>query len=72
MLAATRPYFNDAPTGKILAERAKAVTVVPFKGPKYSGINDAMQQALGRVDVTKTDSAAASWDKFVTAVKALG
>ncbi|MCB1251791.1 MAG: carbohydrate ABC transporter substrate-binding protein [Austwickia sp.] len=72
LLAATRPYFNDAPTGKILAERAKAVTVVPFKGPKYSGINDAMQQALGRVDVTKTDSAAASWDKFVTAVKALG
>jgi len=48
------------------------VTVVPFKGPKYSGINDAIQQAISRVDIDKTDTPAASWDKFVTAVKALG
>ena len=31
-----------------------------------------MQQALTRVDVDKTDDAAASWDKFVADVEALG
>lgn len=68
----TREFFNNAPTGKILSDRAKAVEVVTFKGPKYSGINDAMQQAISRVDVDKTDNAQSSWDKFVSAVKALG
>ena len=53
------------------AERAQAVEVTPFKGPKYFPINDAMQQALTRVDVDRTDDAASSWDKFVTAVNAL-
>ncbi len=72
LLGVTKPFFNDAPTGQILANRAKAVTVAPFKGPKYFAINDAMQQALSRVDVDKTDDAASSWAKFVTAVKALG
>jgi cellobiose transport system substrate-binding protein len=65
-------FFNDAGTGEIFSERAKAVSVVPFKGPKYSGINDAMQQAISRVDIDKTDTPQASWDKFVTAVQALG
>ncbi|PVE16074.1 extracellular solute-binding protein, partial [Arthrobacter sp. Bz4] len=71
LLDATNEFFNDAPTGEILAERALAVDVTPFKGPKYFPINDAMQQALTRVDVDQTDDVASSWDKFVTAVNAL-
>ncbi|WP_312182667.1 extracellular solute-binding protein [Arthrobacter sp.] len=72
LLQATNPFFNDAPIGEIFADRADAVTVTPYKGPKYFPINDAMQQALTRVDVDKTDDAGSSWEKFVTAVKALG
>ncbi|GAA1124259.1 ABC transporter substrate-binding protein [Arthrobacter flavus] len=71
LLGATNEFFNDAPTGEILAERALAVDITPFKGPKYFPINDAMQQALTRVDVDQTDDVASSWDKFVTAVNAL-
>jgi cellobiose transport system substrate-binding protein len=72
LLSQTNAFFNDAPTGEILANRAKAVTVAPFKGPNYFAINDAMQQALTRVDVDQTDDAASSWAKFETAVQALG
>ena len=69
----TNAFFNNAPTGQIFINRAKAVNPVPpFKGPNYFAVNDAMQQALSRVDVDKTDDAAASWAKFVTDVKALG
>ncbi|MCC3293959.1 extracellular solute-binding protein [Arthrobacter sp. zg-Y411] len=71
LLSSTNEFFNDAPVGEILAERAEAVTVTPFKGEKYFPINDAMQQALNRVDVVKTDDAASSWEKFVTGVNAL-
>jgi cellobiose transport system substrate-binding protein len=69
LLKQTSEFFNDAPTGQILADRAAAVTVTPYKGPNYFAINDYMAQALGRVDVDKTDDAATSWDKFVTDVK---
>jgi cellobiose transport system substrate-binding protein len=72
LTAVTNPFFADAKTGEIFAQRAKAVTVVPFKGPKYSAINDAMQQAISRVDIDKTDDANASWDKFVNDVTSLG
>ncbi len=72
LLSVTKPFFNNAPTGQILANRANAVTVAPFKGKHYFAINDAMQQALTRVDVDKTDNAASSWAKFLTAVKSLG
>lgn len=71
LLSATNAFFNEAPTGEILAERAQAVDVTPFKGPKYFPINDAMQQALTRVDVDQTDDPSSSWEKFVTAVNAL-
>ncbi|ACL38398.1 extracellular solute-binding protein family 1 [Pseudarthrobacter chlorophenolicus A6] len=71
LLGQTSKFFDGAPTGEIFAERAKAVDVTPFKGTKYFAINDAMQQALARVDVDKSDDAASSWDKFVTAVKSL-
>lgn len=72
LLSVTKPFFNSAPTGQILANRANAVTVAPFKGKNYFAINDAMQQALTRVDVDKTDNPASSWTKFATAVKNLG
>jgi len=72
LLSVTKPFFNSAPTGQILANRANAVTVAPFKGKNYFAINDAMQQALTRVDVDKTDNPASSWAKFLTAVKNLG
>jgi cellobiose transport system substrate-binding protein len=72
LLGVTKPFFNNAPTGEIFANRAKAVTVAPFKGKNYFAINDAMQQALNRVDIDKKDTPAQSWEKFVTAVKALG
>jgi cellobiose transport system substrate-binding protein len=71
LLGQTNAFFNGAPTGEIFAERAKAVEVTPFKGARFFAINDAMQQALTRVDVDKTDDAASSWEKFVTAVKSL-
>lgn len=67
----TNPFFKDAPTGQIFAERAKAVTVSPFKGPKYFQINDAMQQALTRIEDGSMQPQQ-SWDRFVTDVKALG
>jgi cellobiose transport system substrate-binding protein len=69
--AATNTFFNDAPTGEILAERAQAVTVQPYKGPKYSDILQAFQAAILRVDDGSQD-AAESWDQFVTDVEALG
>jgi cellobiose transport system substrate-binding protein len=72
LLSVTKPFFNNAPTGEILVNRANAVTVAPFKGKNYFAINDAMQQALTRVDVDKTDTPASSWAKFLTDVKNLG
>ncbi len=72
LLSQTNAFFNDAPTGEILANRASAVDVAPFKGPNYFAINDAMQQALSRVDVDETDDPASSWAKFEEAVNALG
>ncbi len=72
LLTSTNPFFGDQAVGGIFADRAAAVTVAPFKGPKYFPINDAMVQALGRVDIDKTDDAASSWDKFVSDVKAIG
>ena len=62
--------FNDAPTGQIFADRAKAVTIAPYKGTHYFAINDAMQQALTRVE--QGSSPQESWDKWVNDVKALG
>lgn len=68
----TNEFFNNAPIGEIFAERAAAVTVAPYKGANYFVINDAMSQAINRVDVDKTDDAESSWNKFVEAVEAIG
>lgn len=67
----TRAYFNDAPAGEIYAERAAAVTVAPYKGPNYFAVNDAMVNALRRVD-EGTMSAADSWAQFEADVAAIG
>ena len=72
LLAVTRPYFNDAPTGEIFADRAVAVTVAPYKGTKYFPVMNELQNALVRADVTKTQSAEESWEQFVKDVAALG
>lgn len=68
---ATNAFFNDAPTGEILAARAEAVTVQPYKGPKYSDILQAFQAALLRVD-DGSQSPEKSWDQFLADVEALG
>lgn len=72
LLASTNEFFNNAPVGEILANRAAAVSVTPYKGPNYFAVNDALQSAITRVDVDKTDDAATSWTKFLDAVAALG
>ncbi|WP_198413938.1 ABC transporter substrate-binding protein [Cryobacterium sp. MDT1-3] len=71
LLGSTNAFFNNAPTGQILANRAAAIDVTPFKGVKYFPINDAMQQALTRVE-SGTMSADQSWNQWVADVKALG
>lgn len=67
LLDSTNEYFNNAPVGQILSDRATAVTVAPFKGAFYFQINDAMQKALTRVE-DGTQDAAASWDQWVSEV----
>jgi cellobiose transport system substrate-binding protein len=64
-------YFNDAPVGEILTNRANAVNVAPFKGEFYFQINDAMQQALTRVE-DGTQDKQTSWDQWVSEVNAIG
>jgi len=66
-----RTFFNDAPVGTILANRAAAVTVQPFKGPRYSDILQAFQAAITRVDDGSND-AADSWSTFLSDVAQLG
>ena len=72
LLSITNPFFNDAPTGQILANRAEAVTVTPFKGPNYFSIRSLVTDAINRVDVDGTDDPATSWDKAVQAYVDLG
>lgn len=72
LAAASNPFFADAPTGEILANRANAVSVTPFKGANYFPINTAMSDAITRVDVDQTDDVDSSWEKFVSDVNALG
>ena len=72
LLSQTNAFFNDAPTGEILANRAAAITATPFKGPNYFAIHTTVTDALTRVDVDKTDDAASSWEKALTAFGELG
>nr|WP_246301207.1 ABC transporter substrate-binding protein [Microbacterium immunditiarum] len=69
LAAATNEYFNNAPTGEILTNRANAITVAPFKGPKYFQYHDALQNAVTRVFDGLEDKET-SWDNWVTEVSA--
>lgn len=71
LLSSTNEYFNNAPVGQIFTDRANAVTVAPFKGQYYFQINDAMQQALTRVE-DGTQDAKTSWDQWVSEVDTIG
>jgi cellobiose transport system substrate-binding protein len=71
LTGATNAFFNDAPTGQILAERAEAVPFIPHKGPKFADINTAFQQAIQRVDEGK-ESADEAWQSFLADVERLG
>lgn len=68
---AVNPYFNDAAIGQIYANRAEAITVQPYKGPKYSDILTAFQAAVLRVDEGAQEPDE-SWEQFQTDVAALG
>ncbi|MFC0622691.1 ABC transporter substrate-binding protein [Kribbella deserti] len=46
-------YFNNAPVGPIFINRAKAVTIKQYKGPKDGDVNQGFTQALGRVEQGK-------------------
>jgi len=66
----TDPYFNDAPTTEILANRAAAVEPgLPYKGDKYSDIIGLFQTAIQRVD--EGTSPEDSWATFLQAVESL-
>lgn len=69
--SATDEFFNSAPVGETLANRAEAIEVQPLKGPNYLLINVAIQDALNRVDVDGIDDAESSWEKFVNDVEAM-
>ncbi len=69
---ATNAFFNGAPTGDILVNRAEAISVQPFKGPNYFVVHTAMTDAITRVDVEQTDDPQSSWQKAVEAYQALG
>ena len=72
LTSATNEYFNNAPVGQILIDRSNAIEVAPFKSVKYFPINDALQKALTRVDVDKSQSIEESWNQWISDVKALG
>jgi cellobiose transport system substrate-binding protein len=67
----TNEFFNDAPTGELLANRAEAVEFLPYKGPRYADINTAFQQAIQRVDEGQ-ESPDEAWESFLADVDRLG
>jgi len=72
LLTQKSAFFNDAPTGEIMSNRAEAVTVAPFKGANYFAIQQLVSDAINRVEVDQTDDAASSWEKAVTGFEELG
>ncbi len=64
-------FFDSDALGAIFSNRANAVRVPPFKGEYYPQVNDAMQNALTRVEDGSQDQAA-SWGQFVAEVEAIG
>ncbi|HEU0182719.1 MAG TPA: ABC transporter substrate-binding protein [Agromyces mariniharenae] len=66
---ATNEYFNDAPTGEILSNRAAAVTVSPYKDANYFKYHDALQNAVIRV-FDGVEDPTTSWNTWVAEVEA--
>ena len=66
---ATNEYFNDAPSGSILSNRAEAVTVAPYKDANYFKYHDALQNAVNRVFDGLEDQQT-SWNTWVAEVSA--
>lgn len=64
-------FLNNAPTGKIFADRAKAVKVVPYMGAQYFDIDSKFGNALDRVDVNKEQTPSQAWKQYVDDVKSL-
>jgi cellobiose transport system substrate-binding protein len=62
-------YFNNAPTGEIGIDRANAITVTTFKGPKYFQFHDALGNAITRV-FDGIEDKETSWKTWVTEVGA--
>lgn len=62
-------YYNGAKTGEIGADRAEAVTVLPFKSANYFKYHDALQNAVNRV-FDKSESEDAAWKTWVAEVEA--
>lgn len=60
-------YFNDAPTGQIGIDRANAITVTTFKGPKYFQFHDALANAITRV-FDGIEDKETSWNTWTTEV----
>ncbi len=71
LTGAMNPYFSNAPIGQIFSDRAKAVSVTPYKGVKYAAIMQAVQDGLTRVE-SKKQSIDAAWAQVVSDIKALG
>ena len=69
LAGATNEYFNNAPPGEILTDRANAIPVATFKGPKYFQFHDALQNAVTRVFDGLEDEQT-SWNNWVTEVSA--
>jgi cellobiose transport system substrate-binding protein len=63
------PYFNDAPTGSIFADRAEAVTVAPYKDADYFKYHQALQDAVTRV-FDGIEDQTTSWNTYVAEVEA--
>ena len=69
LASATNEYFNNAPTGEILSNRAAAITVSPYKDATYFKYHDALQNAVNRVFDGTADQQT-SWDTWVAEVSA--
>ncbi|WP_240675557.1 ABC transporter substrate-binding protein [Cellulomonas endophytica] len=72
LLASTHEFFNDAPWGEILVNRAAAIDVTPFKGAAWFPIHQTIVDGMTRVDVARTDDIDSSWEKSLQAYSELG
>lgn len=65
------PFLNNAPVGKIFADRAQAIEHLPYINGQYYDLDQKFSDALNRVDVTKEQTPAQSWDQYAADVKSM-